>query len=115
MSSSLTFKRWSGTIRCHFNAVVTRGTTMQEPSFSEGGRAYIQPRREEGPETGVRLSPEEFITRIDPVYGDCFSKCNFLKKVVFISFTETSHIISENLIVLPDTRLEYFSENGEDF
>ena len=61
------------------NAVVTRGTTMQEPSVSEGGRAYIQPRREEGPETGVRLSPDEFTTRIDPVYGDCFSDKQFCK------------------------------------
>ena len=52
---------------------------MQEPSFSEGGRAYIQPRREEGPETGVRLSPDEFTTRIDPVYGDCFSDKQFCK------------------------------------
>ena len=53
---------------------------MQEPSFSEGGRAYIQPRREEGPETAVRLSPDELTTRIDPVYGDRFSEMQFCEK-----------------------------------
>ena len=41
------------------NAVVTRKTRSKDPHISEGGRAKIHPCREEGPETGVRLSPDE--------------------------------------------------------
>ena len=41
------------------NEVVTRKTRYKDPHISEGGRVRIHPRREEGPETGVRLSPDE--------------------------------------------------------
>ena len=41
------------------NAVVTQEAAMPEPFFSEGGRVHSQCQacREEGPETGVCLSP----------------------------------------------------------
>ena len=41
------------------NVVVTRKTRYKDPHISEGGQEPIHPRREEGSETGVRLSPDE--------------------------------------------------------
>ena len=36
-------------------------TQYKDPHISEGVRAHIQPRQEVGPETGMRLSPDESI------------------------------------------------------
>jgi hypothetical protein len=47
--------------------------------ISEGGRAHMKPRREEGPETGVRLFPDESedtTIHIDPVCGACVLRKN---------------------------------------
>ena len=46
----------------HHRAIVTRKTRYKDPISVKGGRAHIHSRREEGPETGVRLSPDESTT-----------------------------------------------------
>ena len=43
----------------YHNETVIWKTRYKDPHISEGGRARIHPRREEGPETGVRLSSVE--------------------------------------------------------
>ena len=42
--------------------------------ISEGGRAHINPRRKEGPETGVRLFPDESTNAIESGIRSMFSE-----------------------------------------
>ena len=51
--------------------------------ISEGGRAHINPRRKEGPETGVRLFPDESNNVIDSGTRSMLSNEAILQELLY--------------------------------
>ena len=75
LTNGVTPNALNGTIRCQSNCSHhTRSNNDVRILFQRGDRSHRQPRREEGPETVVHLSPNESTipSPIDPVYGVFF-------------------------------------------
>ena len=87
--------------------------------ISEGGRAHRKPRREEGPETGVRLSPDESKhtnIHIDPVCGACVLRKNAILSIncfLFIDFDILER--QEDNLERQKDNSERRDDNGKDY